>query len=110
MKQEEIGKRIASFRKQNNMTQEQLGEKLCVSGKTISKWERGISLPDITLIIELSNLLNVTVNELLIGKDNSSKKFKYNNKYIDIMVFLLIMILLFSTSIKKMVIILRFLK
>ena len=68
MNQEKIGKFISSLRKEKNMTQLDLAEKLNISDRAVSKWERGINLPDASLMIELSKMFNVTINELLNGE------------------------------------------
>ena len=70
---EKIGKLILSLRKERNMTQKQLGDELNVSDKTISKWERGLGCPDISLLHELSSVLNVNIEKILLGdlKPNS---------------------------------------
>lgn len=72
-KLQEIGKRIARLRKSKEMTQQQLAELLFVSDKTISKWERGVGAPDLSLLQNLANNLGVTVEELISGeKTNKS--------------------------------------
>ena len=63
-----IGKFIAYCRKERKITQEQLAEKLYITDRAVSKWERGLSLPDADKMIELCNILNISVNELLIGE------------------------------------------
>ncbi len=68
MNQEKIGNFISQRRKQKNLTQEQLGEKLNVSKNAVSKWERGICLMDISLLEPLSNILDVSIAELLNGE------------------------------------------
>ena len=65
---EKIGNFIASLRKEKGLTQEKLGEALGVSSKTISKWERGVNAPDISLLNSLSSILEVDVEELLNGQ------------------------------------------
>lgn len=60
-----FGTFIANVRKDNNMTQLELANKLNVSDKTISKWETGKSLPDITMLEKLSQALNISIVELL---------------------------------------------
>ncbi len=60
-----LGKFIAKMRKTKDLTQEKLAEMLSVHSKTISKWERGISAPDISLLIPLSEIFGISVNELL---------------------------------------------
>ncbi len=62
---EEFGRFVAERRKEKDYTQKALAERLFVSDKAVSKWERGISMPDITLLVPLSELLGVTVTELL---------------------------------------------
>ena len=62
---EKFGEFIAKLRKEHEMTQKELAEKLFVSDKAVSKWERGQSLPDITLINPLADILGVTPAELL---------------------------------------------
>lgn len=63
-----IGEFIAKNRKLKNLTQEQLGEKLGVSNKTISRWENGNYMPDLSLLKPLSEELGITLNELLSGE------------------------------------------
>lgn len=63
-----IGKRIALLRKQRGLTQEDLAERMGVSGQAVSKWENNLSCPDIALLSELSKTLGVTVDELLTGE------------------------------------------
>lgn len=65
MNQEKIGKFISDFRKQKNLTQEQLAEKLGVTNRSISRWETGKTMSDLSLLKPLSKLLGVTINELL---------------------------------------------
>lgn len=73
-----IGNFIASCRKNKKLTQEQLASKLNISDRAVSKWERGLSLPDASIMIELCEILGINVNELLSGekisKDNYDKK------------------------------------
>ena len=68
MDQLKIGKLIAACRKQNNLTQMQLAEKLAITDKAVSKWERGIALPDPSIMLELCGILGISVNELLRGE------------------------------------------
>ncbi len=60
-----LGERIKELRKKNDLTQEKLADFLCVSYQAVSKWECGLSCPDLSLIVPLSKLLNVTTDELL---------------------------------------------
>lgn len=111
---QKTGKFIAEMRKKNGLTQSDLGEALGLSGKAISKWERGINAPDISLLTQLSKILNVSVTEILTGekvkekitknhadKITVSSIYEYNTffkrKYIRIITILIsILILLFS--------------
>ncbi len=63
-----IGKFIACRRKDKNLTQEQLAEKLFVTDRAVSKWERGLSLPDAGKMLDLCGILEINVNELLNGE------------------------------------------
>lgn len=71
-----IGKYIADSRKKVNLTQEQLGEKLSVTDRAVSKWERGLSLPDADKMLELCKILNINVNELLSGEKINMKDYE----------------------------------
>ena len=77
MDQIKIGRFIAECRKKANLTQMQLADKLGITDKAISKWERGVSLPDTSIMLELCNMLSISVNELLCGEkidmDNTQK-------------------------------------
>ena len=68
MDQVKIGKFIADRRKNVNLTQMQLAEKLGISDRAVSKWETGKSLPDSSIMLELCGILEITVNELLSGE------------------------------------------
>ena len=67
---ESIGNRIGRLRRQANMTQEALAEKLGVSSQAVSKWENDLSCPDISLLAELARVLGTTADELLTGNSN----------------------------------------
>ena len=69
MNQTAIGSYIARKRKEQNLTQEQLAERLGVSNKTISKWETGKCMPDYSVIQKLCDTLHVTIPELMDGED-----------------------------------------
>ena len=73
-----IGETIASLRKQKGMTQNELAEKMNVTDKAVSKWERDLSCPDINTISKLADILDVSVEELLKAKkkDVSNTKIK----------------------------------
>ncbi len=73
MNQEKIGKFIAERRKGKKLTQEQLAEQLGVSINAVSKWERGLCLMDMSLLKPLSEILEVSVNEILSGEKIDDK-------------------------------------
>ncbi len=72
---------IAQLRKENNLTQKELAEKINVTDKAVSRWETGKGFPEVSLLIPLSDALDISVNELLTGEriekekiiDNSNK-------------------------------------
>ena len=66
---EKIGKYIATKRKALGITQVQLAERLGMSDKSVSKWERGICLPDVSVYMELCEILGITLNEFIAGED-----------------------------------------
>lgn len=68
MNQTEIGKFIAECRKEKKLTQAQLAEKLNITDRAVSKWETGKSMPDSAIMLELCEILEITVNELLSGE------------------------------------------
>ena len=82
MDQIKIGKLIAKCRKNVNLTQAQLAEKLNITDKAISKWETGRAMPDSSVMLELCDILKITVNDLLSGEvvtvDNYSKELENN--------------------------------
>ena len=61
----DLSNKISKLRRDNNMTQEQLAEKLGVTAQSVSKWENGITSPDITLIPAIAKLFNITTDVLL---------------------------------------------
>lgn len=69
MDQEKIGRFIAKLRKQKNMTQQELADKLGVTDRAVGNWENGRRLPDYSLLKDLCSALNITVNELLSGEE-----------------------------------------
>ncbi|MBQ9013909.1 MAG: helix-turn-helix transcriptional regulator [Bacilli bacterium] len=82
MDQIKIGKFIAECRKKNNLTQMKLAEKLNITDRAISKWENGKAMPDSSIMLDLCNELNISVNDLLsgeiIGKDVYNEKIEQN--------------------------------
>lgn len=82
MNQEKIGKFVSECRKNKNMTQQELADKLSVSKNAVSKWERGLNLPDASLMPELCKILSISLNDLFSGKkipDNKYKEIADNN-------------------------------
>lgn len=75
MDQKKIGAFIANERKARNITQEQFADLLCVSPKTISKWENGRSLPDIDTMIDICAILEISINEFLSGERLDTKQY-----------------------------------
>jgi len=76
-----IGKFIAQKRREQNLTQEQLGEKLGVSHKSVSKWETGKCMPDYSVIEPLCQALNISISELFNGEENEKENIRlYDEK------------------------------
>jgi len=71
-----IGKFIAELRKEQGLTQEQLGEKIGVTNKTVSRWETGTYLPPADALLSMSNLFDVSINEILSGKRLTEEEYK----------------------------------
>lgn len=111
MDQKKSGEFIAELRKSKNMTQQELADKLYISREAISKWERGVGYPGIGLLLDLSDLFGVTVNEILYGErvnkenkddvenvalnlyDKTKKKNKFLKKFF--LIFTLVLIALY---------------
>lgn len=107
MDQEKIGKFLKEERKNKKLSQEELGELLGVSNRSISKWETGVSLPDISLFKPLCEVLDISYNELLSGErlnktnyqerleDNLSNVISYaskkDNKFNDALILLMVL-------------------
>ncbi|MBR2971047.1 MAG: helix-turn-helix transcriptional regulator, partial [Clostridia bacterium] len=80
MDQLKIGKFIAECRKQKNLTQMQLSEKLNITDKAVSKWERGVAMPDSSIMLELCDILGISVNELLSGEKICMENYDQKNE------------------------------
>lgn len=80
MDQVKIGQFIAECRKKNNLTQMQLAEKLNITDRAVSKWENGRSMPDSSIMLELCDVLKITVNELLSGEKIVMEDNNQNNE------------------------------
>lgn len=76
MDTKQIGNYIAKKRKEQKMTQEDLANKLGITNKAVSKWENGKCMPDISLFEEICSLLNISLNELMAGKDLEEKQLR----------------------------------
>lgn len=72
-----VGSYIHKLRKSKNLTQNQLGERLNISYQAVSKWERGETLPDTSILLDLSNILETTVDNILNGGES---RMNYNKK------------------------------
>ena len=109
-----IGKYIAGKRKSLGMTQKQLAEKLGMSDKSVSKWERGVCLPDVSVYKELCSILGISLNEFLAGEDiaqeNIIQKSETNiievikdninkEKCLKVMKYILLVISIFALSV-----------
>ena len=84
MEQVKIGKFIQEMRKEQQLTQRELAEKLNISDKTVSKWETGNGLPEVGLMLPLCEILHISVNELLSGERLDEKRY-YNKAEENIM-------------------------
>ena len=71
-----MGSFLAELRKERNLTQAELEEKLGVTNKTISRWETGNYMPSVEMLEELSTMYGMTINELLSGKKLSTEEYK----------------------------------
>ena len=84
MDKNNIGAKIAELRKSKNLSQADLAQKLCVSNKTISKWECGNGTPDIEILSKMSKIFDVTIDEMVNSTDkkeiNTEKEIKNNEQ------------------------------
>ena len=81
MDQKETGRFIADKRRAKNLTQEQLAQRLGVSNKTVSKWENGRNMPDYAVVEQLCKELDITIRELLEGKEWNGLGEQDEDKY-----------------------------
>lgn len=77
MKNEQMGQMIASLRKKKNLTQQELADQLNITDKAVSKWERGLAYPDISLMPQLANILGVTTDTLLSATASPNSVFHH---------------------------------
>ncbi|MCC8196236.1 MAG: helix-turn-helix domain-containing protein [Ruminococcus sp.] len=83
MNQKKIGEFLKELRKEKGLTQEQLAEKFYVSNRTVSRWETGSNLPDISTLIELADFYNCDIREIINGErksENMNEEEKKNLK------------------------------
>ena len=117
MNQEKIGKFILELRKEKNMTQQELADKIGVTDRAISKWENGRGLPDLSLMKPLCEELGISINELISGEKLDKKEYqdkfeenvlntinysqnqikKARNKYAIIMGIIILLLIAFGT-------------
>ena len=71
-----MGSFLAELRKEQKLTQAELGEKLGVTNKTVSRWETGIYMPPVEILEELSRLYGLTINEILSGRKLTTEEYK----------------------------------
>ena len=74
MEQDKIGNFIAKLRKEKNMTQQQLADKLSVTDRAVSNWENGRRLPEYSILKELCDILGISINELFAGEKIDKEK------------------------------------
>ena len=82
MEQENIQKFIKQLRKEKNLTQKQLADMLGVTYQAVSKWERGLNIPDISILKEISRIFDVDMDTMITGVEKKHKK------YIPVLIFL----------------------
>ncbi len=82
MNQAKIGRFIAECRKKNNLTQMQLGEKLNITDRAVSKWETGKAMPDSSIMLHLCEILKISVNDLLCGEIVTMNNYNENSEKI----------------------------
>ena len=93
MDQEKIGKKIKSLRDRLNLSQGEFGEKYGVSAQAVSKWERGLCLPDIYLLKQIGKDFDISLEELLDGEEENKKKVK-SRKMIYKLIFIFIILII----------------
>ena len=79
MNQKRTGEFLKQLRKEENLTQEQLAEKFLVSGRTVSRWETGSNMPDLSVLVELADFYDVDIREIIDGErksENMDKELK----------------------------------
>ena len=97
MDQDKIASLIKTIRKDNNLTQEELGNSLGVTAQAVSKWENGKNLPDIAVIKEISDKYNIDINDVLDGEIIIKKRSKL--RLVNLIIGILVLMVLFSVVI-----------
>lgn len=80
-----IGKYIAQKRKNLGLTQRDIAEQLGMSDKSVSKWERGVCLPDVSVYMELCRIIGISLNEFIAGEDIEQVELQENQSRISLM-------------------------
>ena len=83
MNQIKIGKFISKVRKEKKLTQKQLAERLGITDRAISKWENGKSMPDLSLLKPICNILDISINELLSGEYTENKEGNLEDNFVN---------------------------
>lgn len=101
MDNKKVGKLIAKLRKEKGLTQQMLGDKVGVGFRAVSKWERGLTMPDIGIINELSKILGISSDELLSGelKNNRTNNKKKMSLKLKVTISIVISLILIITSV-----------
>ena len=76
MNQKKIGSFLKELRKEKGITQEEFAEKLNVSGRSVSRWETGSNMPDISLLVEIAEFFDVSIPEIINGERKSERMKK----------------------------------
>ena len=104
MNEKNLGNTISKLRKEKNMTQQELAEKLNITDNSVSKWERGLSYPDITSISKLAKILDVDSSYLIdLCKKEESKNPYQNKEEKEKLINFILLIIPFSLSIASLV-------
>ncbi len=80
MNQQRIGQFIKDLRKEKELTQQDLADMLGVTNRAVSKWENGLSLPDYSILNDLCEILDISINELLSGEKLDKKDYQKSLK------------------------------
>ena len=95
MNLDNIGNIIKKIREESKMSQTEFGEKYNISAQAVSKWERGLSIPDISILNQISKDYNISIDEILNGTINENKKNKFKLLYFIIIGLILILTIIF---------------